>query len=434
MDWKELEKVAEENKREVTSVETLELGGVIFPLIKLLKYDLYLCGIGVHFDAILSYLKSNDMFVKGIIDPDREESFYDGIPVMLPDELNKQDVQRMFVIITDPEYFYDDRYMASSNRAIKLAKWIWHATKIHPAIRKYNPIICRYRQSNLKKTLEKQGIQNYYFMKFRDFVEIGKIISPRLYNRMSYYRSHWNELKKTYDILYDRVSRETMTEFMRTILQRGFYKEEECDGRNKYFAGYGRGKNMEVLYEHKEDEVWVNCGANVGDTVMLYLADGYKAKRIYAYEGSQLIYKTLCRNIERLPEELKKMVVPINKFIAEGTGWESDIEEKITLINADIQGYELQLLHSMKDKIRSDRPVIAICAYHRDDDLIELPKFIEETVDSYVYVLRKYPSVPSDVAIHLNTNELVLYAIPQERVAHKFAVSIQETEAQQLAD
>ena len=64
--------------------------------------------------------------------------------------------------------------------------------------------------------------------------------------------------------------------------------------------------------------------------------------------------------------------------------------------------------------------------------LIELPRFIEETVDSYVYVLRKYPG--GNAAYASRTYELVLYAIPQERVAHQFAVSVQESEAQQLAD
>ena len=151
----------------------------------------------------------------------------------------------------------------------------------------------------------------------------------------------------------------------------------------------------------------------MGDTILLYFADGYRAKRIYAFEGSKTIYKVLCKNICLLPEELKNTVIPVNKLISERTDWNSDIKEKITLINADIEGNELELLHSMRSIIKSDRPVIAVCAYHRNEDLIELPRFIDETVDGYYYFLRKYPC---KIINAFRTSELVLYAIPQERM------------------
>ena len=63
-----------------------------------------------------------------------------------------------------------------------------------------------------------------------------------------------------------------------------------------------------------------------------------------------------------------------------------------------------------------DRPVLAICAYHRWDDLINIPRFIRENCKDYVMVLRKYASnyMPYIDGIQ-QCNELVLYGIPIER-------------------
>ena len=356
-------------------------------------------------EPIFLYLKSNDVSVKGIICPDKRRTCYAGIPVITVDEINKQIAQRMFVIIIDPDCFYDDRPVPQS-WGIRFIKWAYQLTRV-------NTMKFKYKRSSIIKILKKSGILNYYFLGKIEFKEISLIDSPDNYNRINYYKNHLNELKKTYDLLYDNISKETMLEFMRAYLQGGLYRDKECDGRNKYFAGYGRGEAKELLYIHKEDEVWVNCGAFVGDTILLYLSEGYRARKIYAFEGSKVVYKTLCKNIKQLPEELKRTIIPINKFISEGTRWSSDVEEKITLINADIEGYELELLHSMRDRIKSDRPVLAICVYHRSEDLVEIPQSIGEIVEGYKYLLRKYPS---SIINAMRTSELVLYAIPQERL------------------
>ena len=83
------------------------------------------------------------------------------------------------------------------------------------------------------------------------------------------------------------------------------------------------------------------------------------------------------------------------------------------MINADIEGGELALLKSMKGLISSARPVLAICAYHKAEDLVTLPRYIRESVNNYCFVLRKYESNVENVR---RTAELVLYAIPEERV------------------
>lgn len=342
------------------------------------------------------YLRSHDINVEGIIHPhDESEKEYDGVPYVNLSEVNQRGSEDALVIVTDPSLIRG----AFRRRQV-----------VHRLLRKW-------RQRNAMRNLKRCGINNCYFLRKSDLVNIYAFQDHHYYRgRMHYIRQHMEALKETYDMLCDEVSRETMVEYLRVFVQSGWYKLPECDGRNKYFAGYGRGENTELLYAHRQDEVWVNCGASIGDTVLVYCSEGYTAQRIYAFEGSKAIYRQLCNNVNFLPEQYRDKVLPINEFISEESNWDNIITEKITLINADIEGAELSLLHVMKERIKQDRPVVAICVYHKHEDLVEIPQFIDGVVENYKYLLRKYPCSVSNI---MHTSELVLYAIPNERyVSH----------------
>lgn len=82
----------------------------------------------------------------------------------------------------------------------------------------------------------------------------------------------------------------------------------------------------------------------------------------------------------------------------------------------DIEGAELDVLYTGIQTIRKNRPILSICAYHKRDDLVKIPEFVINNVDNYVLTLRKYPSVYFDYFDGIQQiNELVLYAIPEER-------------------
>lgn len=160
------------------------------------------------------------------------------------------------------------------------------------------------------------------------------------------------------------------------------------------------------------DEVWLNCGANVGDTVFLYFANQLEADTVLAVEGDKNIYKTLCRNLDRLPALYRKKVVSINEFIDENTDFGELMTGKaVSLINADIEGNELDLMKALSSVIARDRPVLALCAYHKESDLIDFVTYLDSIVTDYSYILRKYPSI----GFLQSGSELVMYAVPFER-------------------
>ena len=75
----------------------------------------------------------------------------------------------------------------------------------------------------------------------------------------------------------------------------------------------------------------------------------------------------------------------------------------VGLIKMDVEGAELNALRGAVETIKRDKPNLAICVYHKTDDLITIPQFIKNLNADYKFYLRKH-TVVTDV-------ELVLYAI-----------------------
>lgn len=76
--------------------------------------------------------------------------------------------------------------------------------------------------------------------------------------------------------------------------------------------------------------------------------------------------------------------------------------DPVSFIKMDIEGYELEALRGAKNTIVNNKPILAISAYHRERDLIDLPLYINSLGLDYKLCLRHYS----------NTNcSVVLYAV-----------------------
>lgn len=366
---KELEKIIfDVSKR--NSVEGRLIGSVVIPIIKLHDYDVYVYGGGRDIEWHLAYFARNDVQVKAVIDCDVKKKgvVVDNVPYVMPEDFPKcvKNPQNSFVIITTK---------------------FWYGLE----------------QMDIMSVITSAGINKFYVLPEDEKIEA----TGGFPGWLGYFRKNVEKLQCTYEMLYDQESHDIMKEYLRCIVQRENYMLEHIDSRKKYFYG----ENNEELYSHLDDEVWLNCGANIGDSIFLYFLNNLKAKAVYAYEGDPEIYAKLKANIRYLPEKQQASVKLVNEFINSGSKFEN-IEEKITFLNADIEGYELELLMAMRDRIIQDRPVMAICVYHKMEDLVEIPQFISSIVSDYDFVLRKYEST----MLHIRRNqELVLYMIPKER-------------------
>ena len=77
-------------------------------------------------------------------------------------------------------------------------------------------------------------------------------------------------------------------------------------------------------------------------------------------------------------------------------------DDKITFLKMDIEGSELKALHGARKIIQRDKPKLAICVYHKPEDIIEIPLYINSLVPEYKFYMRHYS---------IDSAETVLYAI-----------------------
>ena len=104
-------------------------------------------------------------------------------------------------------------------------------------------------------------------------------------------------------------------------------------------------------------------------------------------------------NIDILPARMRQKVCPYNVFLDYKEGMRFS-EERITLVSMDIEGMELNVLQGLEQCIKKNRPVLAICVYHKPEDIIELPLKVLEMVPDYRLYLRHYSYVETETVMY----------------------------------
>lgn len=81
--------------------------------------------------------------------------------------------------------------------------------------------------------------------------------------------------------------------------------------------------------------------------------------------------------------------------------------DKVDFIKLDIEGAEPNAIRGAEKTIRSHRPQLAVCIYHRLEHYYEIPLLLSEYIEDYIFRVGHYS--PFHVF-----SETVLYAIPRE--------------------
>lgn len=89
----------------------------------------------------------------------------------------------------------------------------------------------------------------------------------------------------------------------------------------------------------------------------------------------------------------------IDEFVAEHG------VQNVDYICLDIEGAEERALYGAKKTIADNRLQLAVCLYHKKEDIFRLPLLLDEMLDDYVFRIGHY---------YHYLNETVLYAIPRE--------------------
>lgn len=186
------------------------------------------------------------------------------------------------------------------------------------------------------------------------------------------------------------------------------------------------GKQYFDIFEPCDKEVLVDAGAYNGDSINDFLTwVGKKEYKVYAIEP-----------LEDMCEEIRNKNIPNVEVIncaawnrkeilffgtnARGSGvkenhgntlWgemidEIVVDDKVSFIKMDIEGAELKALEGAKETIKKYSPKLAICIYHKYEDIYEIGNYILNLNPNYIFYIRHYTTCKW---------ETVLYAVERRR-------------------
>lgn len=184
--------------------------------------------------------------------------------------------------------------------------------------------------------------------------------------------------------------------------------------------------DLETL-DKKHRERFVDCGALDGKT-SIYMYEWYQGNvdKIWIFEPDKQSLQKCRQNLKEIGqthyEIIDKAVYSSRTrmfFDDTGNGMAginpagNTVVETITLdeaigdndpgfIKMDIEGAELEALKGAKGLIQKYKPKLAVCVYHRPEDIEKIPELLLEYNTDYMFYLRHYS---------MTMNETVLYAL-----------------------
>lgn len=196
----------------------------------------------------------------------------------------------------------------------------------------------------------------------------------------------------------------------------GFNEMLYCD--QQYF-------DLPQLYMDKQKEHFVDAGALDGETTKYFLKH-FEKGHAYVLEPNPKQFAVAKECLRDYPEV---EIFPYGAYdrnmtlrfdpqeddescarIAESGSIEIEVrrlddllgDRKVTFLKMDIEGSELAALRGAERIIREQRPKLAICVYHKPEDMWEIPRLILQYHSDYRLYLRHYT---------ITSSETVLYAI-----------------------
>lgn len=272
---------------------------------------------------------------------------------------------------------------------------------------------------------EDEFVQNVVYM-HKIFEENSQYLAS-FRMQYSWLISNLDNLKHTYNLLGDDLSKKTMLSFIKE--HSGHISDEVPFLMDMYVPN----QYFNEIAPPQETCVLVDCGAFDGDSIKACCEYFKGHKKVYALEPDEQVYNVL-----------KKLEIPnteINVFKAGASDksgkvyfWtykgaskvvdyptensidvikidDINIDRDVTFIKMDIEGSEESALKGAKETISTTMPTLAICVYHKIDDLIRIPHLIEN-------LSRNNPSKKYKFFLRHHSHcelELVLYAIPYDK-------------------
>lgn len=261
-------------------------------------------------------------------------------------------------------------------------------------------LICCVTTARISEQLTDMGVENYFSVFHLDIPDglRDTCFQPEIGRE----DAEW---------LYKRVCDERSREILNKIIEKrktGFFDYTDIrETGSEYF--------IEDFFEKEDEEIFVDGGGYDGDTIEEFI-DWTKGryKRIYSFEPQKDKAEKIRQKLWKYGGKVKLFEKGLYENCTEldfcdgdellsgrigGTdthrkiqtvNLDSVIEKKVTFIKMDIEGAELSALKGAAKMIQKYRPKMAICIYHKPEDLWEIPKYIDTLVPEYKFYIRHF--------------------------------------------
>jgi len=223
----------------------------------------------------------------------------------------------------------------------------------------------------------------------------------------------WNSL---YQSMSDEESQQTLLDVVRYRLT----------ANPRYMQGYRIHLNDQYFEEFMKlkSEVFVDAGGFDGDTSEEFCKRCPDYRKVYLFEPSlknmQAAQARLAsfRNIKYLclglsdqsgqlhfnPDAGSASAVSVGGTTTiNATTLDKEIDEPVSFIKMDLEGWEMKALAGCARHIKADKPKLAISVYHSASDFRDVPRFILSLNPEYKIYLRHYTQ---------GWSETVMYFVP----------------------
>ena len=213
------------------------------------------------------------------------------------------------------------------------------------------------------------------------------------------------KFEKAYSLLIDECSK---VNFINII-------NFKISGDIKYLLPFFEKEKIYSELLKLDGETIVDLGAYNGDTVEEFVSADPNYKKIFAFEPDEKNYKKLVKNTEQLRdvytynlgawecedtaffslEASRNSAMSVKGKEVKLNSVDNVIKEPITLLKMDIEGSEKSAIKGARNTIKSYRPKLYICAYHRSEDLFALPLEINKICSDYRFYFVHHPYIPA---------------------------------------
>ena len=226
---------------------------------------------------------------------------------------------------------------------------------------------------------------------------------------VDYLKSQAKDMETIYEILGDQFSRDTYEALIHYRVNRNqkLLDQFTLPFNEQYFP-----ESFGGIPFLNDKEIFVDIGAYTGDTVQEFVATVKgNYKHIYAFEPDERSFCLLKDNTKDI-SDISLIQKGVGNQITQagisskgtasviGTGGDYQIQIDtldhalagipVTYIKMDIEGMESNAIRGAANIIRTYKPKLAVCIYHSDRDMVNLPKLILNLNPDYKLYIRHY--------------------------------------------